>query len=124
MKNRLVIVLALILAIIISGCGNELKESTSGITHEATEASHKVSIIYNEPNPQIMTVKRTEVEGTKELMYAVFIKGRFRKGDQNASNLEFSVLANGKSVWALRAFNDDNNQDLWQETTVNIGEVK
>ncbi|MEA4903074.1 hypothetical protein [Desulfitobacterium sp.] len=125
MVKKVSIIMILILSIILTGCRSELNSRpVSGISQEATEAISKVSRIYGESKPQIITVTRTEAEGTKEIIYIVFAKGKFQKGEQKASNLEFSVLANGKSVWALRAFNDDNNQDVWEETTVNINDLK
>ncbi|AHF08626.1 hypothetical protein [Desulfitobacterium metallireducens] len=123
MIKRISIVMIIILSIILTGCGSELNRPVSGISQEATESISKVSRIYGESKPQIITVKRTETEVTKEMMYIVFVKGKFQNGDQKASNLEFSVLASGKSVWALRPFNDDNNQDVWEETSVNINDI-
>ncbi len=51
---------------------------------------------------------------THQPMYIVFLKGKFSKGNLKASNLEFSILADGSKVWAIRAF-DDNNKEIWLE---------
>jgi len=112
MVKRFSVLLILVLLSFITGCTS--KQSAQNI--EIPKAAIKeVATIYGENNPEIVRTTQTEEQASKKPMYCVFLKGNFHKGDLHANNLEFSIMANGQSVWALRAFNDNDNKDVWQD---------
>lgn len=76
------------------------------------EVITKVSRRYGEPNP----AERLEEDKTErdfKQMYLVNLKGNFKKGNLSATNLSFSMLADGSKIWAIRAM--DNNHIVWEE---------
>ena len=104
------IVLILIILITLVGCGSNQEPKLSV---EAKNTIKKVSQIYGEKNPKIVQINTTKEETTKKIMYIVFLKGDFQKGEQKSQNLEFSITEDGKKVWAITS-------DSWQETEVNL----
>ena len=106
----------------VSPKGDEVSKALSQAPEPTTEVKNmslRVAEIYKVTNPQIVKVKSTQVEVTKEPMYIVNLTGEFQKGNLKATNLSFSVLADGTKVWALRAF-DNNNKDIWQEAQIDL----
>ena len=111
--KKIMPVFLFMIILVLAGCADK-SQPVSGITKEATDTIKKVSNKYGDSTSQIIKAKRIEAEVTKEPMYFVSLKGNFRKGELTATCLEFSVLANGKRVWALRALNDA-NETIWEE---------
>jgi len=95
-----------------------LKEASS--TSEVENTALRVAKVYKEDHPKVVKVASTRTEAANEPMYSVFLSGEFQKGNIRAPNLSFSVLASGKKVWALRAFNN-NNIDVWQDLEIKFG---
>lgn len=120
-KFRIILV-ASMLAFIITGCSSQRSNEQAKATDtqaiaqtigQLTTPINQVSSRYGETNPNIVKLNKGMSDGTTQKpMYAVFLKGNFIKGNLKASNLEFSILADGSRVWAIRAF-DDANKDVW-----------
>lgn len=115
MAKRFSVLLVLVLLSIITGC------ASSAQNIEIPKAAIKqVAAIYGENNPEIVSTKLTSEETSKKPVYLVVLKGNFHKGDLHANNLDFSIMANGQNAFALRAFNDNDNKDIWQDANVKI----
>jgi hypothetical protein len=68
-----------------------------------------VSEKYGESNPLIISINKTTTEGLFEPMYTIHLKGDYLYNGMEASNLNFSILANGSKVWATRLTDSQNN---------------
>ncbi|HZD60435.1 MAG TPA: hypothetical protein VE439_08310 [Anaerolineae bacterium] len=80
---------------------------------EVNKSIIEVSKHYGESNP-LISLKETETERDFKPMYLVQLKGKFTKGNLHATNLSFSMLADGTYTWAIRG-SDDNNQTIWED---------
>jgi len=118
MVRKFSVLLILVLLTFITGCAN--KQSAQNIELPKATAIKHVAAIYGENNPEIVRTNNTTEETSKKPMYTVFLKGNFYKGSLHANNLEFSMMANGEKVWALRAFNDNHNKDIWEDADIEI----
>ena len=102
--------------------GDEVSKALSqapALPSVVKDISLRVAEVYKATNPKIVKAKSTQAEVTNQPMYIVNLTGEFQKENLTATNLSFSVLADGKKVWALRAF-DNNNKDIWQEAEINL----
>lgn len=82
----------------------------------------KVSELYHESQPKITKMQQDVTEGPLfEKMFSVELEGNFTNGDLKAGRLDFSVLESGEKAWALRAFNSNSNQPVWEMDEVRIG---
>jgi len=117
MIKRFSVLLILVLLSLITGCASNQSAQNIEIPKAAIK---QVAAIYGENNPEIVSTKRTSEETSKKPMYVVLLKGNFHNGGLHANNLDFSIMANGESVWALKAFNDNDNKDIWQDADVKI----
>ena len=116
-KRFSVLLVLVLLSLITGGCAS--KQSAQNI--EIPKAAIKqVAAIYGENNPEIVSIKQTSEETSKKPLYLVVLKGNFHKGDLHANNLDFSIMANEQNAFALRAFNDNDNKDIWQDADVKI----
>lgn len=77
----------------------------------------RVSAIYGEANPQIIKIKKDQAENNKGPMYLIELKGSFRKGEIQAVTLSFSMLAEGKYIWCIRAYEANGNL-LWEDDDI------
>ena len=118
MVNRFSVLFILFLLTFITGCVS--KQSAQDIELHKNAAIKQIAAIYGEINPEIVRANNDTEESSKKLMYGVFVKGNFHKGDLHANNLQFSLMANDGKAWALRAFNDNYNKDIWQDADVKI----
>jgi beta-lactamase regulating signal transducer with metallopeptidase domain len=75
--------------------------------------SKKVANLYGESNPEIVKVKPFPGESANSSGYIVTLEGNFNNDGKAASVLEFTMLADGTKVWALRGYNEGVGQDLW-----------
>jgi beta-lactamase regulating signal transducer with metallopeptidase domain len=82
--------------------------------------SKKVAKLYGESNPKILKVNRILVESKDVSGYKVVLEGNFSKDGKKASTLEFSMLADGTKVWALRGYNEGEGKDIWLDNEVSI----
>lgn len=82
--------------------------------------SKRVAKLYGESNPKIVKVNNLRVESTDALGFIVFLEGSFNKDGKHASALEFSMLADGTKVWAVRGYNESGGQDIWIDNQVSI----
>jgi len=102
--------------------GDEVSKALSqapALPSVVKDISLRVAEVYKATNPQIVKAKSTQAEVTNQPMYIINLTGEFQKENLTATNLSFSVLADGKKVWALRAF-DNNNKDIWQEAEIDL----
>lgn len=72
----------------------------------------KISKRYGEAKP-LVGLKETKTEGDFKLMYLVKLKGNFINGNLHATNLSFSILADGTDIWAIRA--SVVNRTIWED---------
>ena len=116
MKRILLTLIGTFLTVfVLIGCSSEpnSNKAVAKTIEQLTKPIHQIASRYGEQNTQIIKLHRDMTDGpTHQPMYIVFLKGNFSKSDLKASNLEFSILADGSKVWAIRAF-DDNNKDVW-----------
>ena len=117
MVKRISVLLILVLLSFITGCTSK----QSALNIEIPKAAIKqVAANYGENNPEIVRTNKNVTEISNKPMYIVYLKGKFHKGVLNANYLEFSILANSEKAWALRAFNDNGNKNIWQDADVAI----
>ncbi|GAC1450736.1 MAG: hypothetical protein PVSMB4_09900 [Ktedonobacterales bacterium] len=82
--------------------------------------SQRVAALYGETSPHIARVTQGVAEGSaQQPINFVFLTGNFYQGAARASGLSFTMLANGKEVWAVRAF-DAHNQTMWVTDQISI----
>jgi outer membrane lipoprotein-sorting protein len=115
MKKNLFIFIALCTSLFVFGCSSNQKatDTAAKTVDSLLKPINQVSARYGEPSPKIVKTNKDVTDGTvHQAMYAVFLKGNFKKGNLTAHNLEFSILADGSKAWAIRAFDDD-NKDTW-----------
>lgn len=94
--------------------------SITVLSNPIDTTSNKVAKLYGESNPKIVKVNNIQVESTNASGYIVFLEGNFSKDGKKASALEFSMLADGTKVWALRGYNEGEGQDIWLDNQVSI----
>ena len=114
-KGLTILITIFLTAFVLIGCSSapNSNKSVTKPSDQLIKPIHQVASRYGEQNPQIMKTNKDMSDGpTQQSMYIVFLKGNFSKDNLKASNLEFSVLADGSKVWAIRAF-DDYNKDVW-----------
>lgn len=123
MKYMFAVLIALVAALSLSACLPAGQGSTAQPTPDTVliaRISHKVAALYGESNPQVVKVNQTTSEGTpSQPLDIVFLSGNFHQSTQRASGLSFSMLANGKEVWAVRAF-DAQNHTMWITDQVSV----
>jgi hypothetical protein len=72
-----------------------------------TAISDKVAAYYGETNLTITKVTATLTDGSSTVpLDLVTLAGRFHKGSLVATQLSFSMLADGSKVWAILATDD------------------
>lgn len=113
------LMIVLIAVVVVTSMANQGESQGRALPTEVKNISLRVAEVYKATNTQIVRAKSTQAEVTNEPMYIVNLTGEFQKGNLRATNLSFSILADGKKVWALRAF-DNNNKDIWQEAKFNL----
>ena len=117
MVKRIPVLLIVVLLSLITGCTSK----QSALNIEIPKAAIKqVAANYGENNPEIVRTNLSKTEISYKPMYTVLLQGNFHKGDLQATNLSFSITANGEKAWALTAFNDDGNKNIWQDADVVI----
>jgi outer membrane lipoprotein-sorting protein len=101
--------ITLIILFVFTGCGTK---KDNKVSQEAENTIKKVSQIHGEQNPQVIKIKTAEEETSKKPMYIVFLRGNFQKGELKSKNLQFSMTADGKTVWALQADTWEDNEKI------------
>lgn len=107
------IILTILLGLLVFTMACSSKPDSRVSREEVDKLITQVSKRYGESGPQI-SLKETETEGDFKPMYLVFLKGDFTKGNLRATNLSFSMLADGTYIWAIVA-TDDDNRVIWEE---------
>lgn len=118
-KRALISIIIFSIILSLSGCSSAQNNGSPSSTIAAktidqlTSTIDKLAARYGDPNPEIVRAGKDITDGpTHDPMYGVVLKGNFTKGSLKASNLSFSILADGSQIWAIRAY-DDNNNDIW-----------
>jgi len=107
------IILTVLLGLLVFAAACSSKSDPKLPREELDKLITQVSKRYGESRPRI-SLKETEREGDFKPMYLVFLKGDFTKGNLRATNLSFSMLADGTYIWAIVA-TDDDNRVVWEE---------
>ena len=84
----------------------------------------KLAAEYGEPHPTITKVSAMLSDGATALpMNQVTMTGRFQKGDLVATQVSFSMLADGSMVWAVYATDDQyatTHTPVWEDHASDI----
>lgn len=97
----------LLLLLLLSACGASSTAQPYTNMHTVTAISAKVAAHYGESSPTITKVTATVTDGQSAVpMNLVTLAGRFHKGRLVATQLSFSMLADGSKVWAILATDD------------------
>lgn len=115
-KVGLLLLLVFTLALA-SACGTSSSAKPYTDMRIVTRASLKVGATYGESAPQIVRTTALIADGDPKPMNLVWLDGHFHKGTLSAQHLSFSMLSDGSSIWAIRAF-DDSNTEVWIDHTL------
>jgi hypothetical protein len=93
--------------LLLTACGASSTAQPYTTMHTVTAMSAKVAAHYGETSPSITKVTATLTDGSSAVpMNLVTLAGRFHKGSLVATQLSFSMLADGSKVWAILATDD------------------
>lgn len=107
MRKWSLTVLCLCALLLMNACGAASTAQPSTNMRTVTAISAKVAAHYGEAHPTIAKVTATLTEGsTAAPMNSVTLTGQFHKGSLVATQLSFSMLADGSQVWAILATDD------------------
>ena len=99
------IVISCLLLVTACGAASAVQPYTNMQT--VTAMSTKLAARYGETSPRILKVTATLSDGTTAApMNLVSLAGEFHKGSLVATQLSFSMLADGSKVWAIYATDD------------------
>lgn len=96
-----------IATLLLAACGAGSTAQPYTNMRTVTEISAKVAAHYGETQPTITKVIATLTDGqTAVPMNSVTLAGVFHKGSLMATQISFSMLADGSQVWAIYATDD------------------
>jgi outer membrane lipoprotein-sorting protein len=123
MRSVRVTLFTLVLLLTLSACVPSGQASPAQPTPDQAliaSVSQRVAALYGETHPHIDRVTQSVSEGSaQQPINFVFLSGNFHQGALRAPGLSFTMLATGKEVWAVRAF-DAQNQTIWITQQVSI----
>ena len=111
MKRSLILLMVVFLLITTLGCST-YTQNKGPSTGPPMNFVQQISERYGESHPEVIRISTDVTEGTHQPMFLVFLKGNFSKSHLKATRLDFSILANGSKVWAIRA-TDEHNNEMW-----------
>ncbi len=112
--------------LLLYACGASSTAQPYTNMHTVTAMSAKVAAHYGETNPTITHVMATLTEGTPATavpMNGVALTGHFHKGPLVATQLSFSMLADGSKVWSISATDDQystTHTEVWVDYELDI----
>jgi hypothetical protein len=107
MRTRSFTLLCVSALLLLAACGAASTGQPSVNMRIVTSISGKVAAYYGETNPTITKVIATSTDGSSATpMALVTLAGHFHKGSLVATQLSFSMLADGSQVWAILATDD------------------
>jgi hypothetical protein len=93
--------------LLLSACGAASAAQPYTNMHTVTTISARVAAQYSETSPKIAKVTAALTDGpTAVPMNLVALDGHFHKGSLVATQLSFSMLSDGRKVWAILATDD------------------
>jgi hypothetical protein len=96
--------LSVAVLLLLGACGAPSTAQPYTNMRTVTAISAKVAAHYGETHPKITKVTATVSDGSSAVpMNLVTITGTFHKGSLTATQLSFSMLADGSMVWAILA---------------------
>ncbi|MDQ7094331.1 hypothetical protein REC12_12090 [Desulfosporosinus sp. PR] len=108
LKKRLLILLTIVFLFTTLGCSKNKGPTTGPPLNSVQQISER----YGESHPEITRINPDLTDGIHQPMFLVSLKGNFSKEHFKATRLNFSILADGSKVWAIRA-SDENNTEIW-----------
>lgn len=104
MRKSALALLCISVLLLLAACGASSTPQPYTNMHTVTAISAKVAAQYGETNPKVTKVTATLTDGPSAVpMNSVELTGRFHKGSLVATQLSFSMLADGGEVWAIVA---------------------
>jgi hypothetical protein len=120
MRKYSLTLLCLPALLLLNACGASRTAQPYTNMHTVTAISAKVAAHYGETSPAITKVSATLTDGARAVpMNLVALDGHFHKGSLVATHLSFSMLADGSSVWAILA-TDDQHAQVWLDHELDV----